>query len=161
MPRLFVFLLWTVLAGSVSVQAQGFTDVSNVAVFRYAAPGEPTKDIRVWGAVRTAGIYQVESDATLLDVLTLAGGPAIPTTSDRVEQTVRVEVLRNPNGARSVVLATTLDALTDEDVTLPDLRDGDLVSLTSETRQRFTWRDVISVASSAASIALLVIRITE
>ena len=158
---LFVLMLWIGVTGTASVQAQGLTAASGVAVFRYAAPGQPTMDIRVWGAVRSAGIYQVEYGTSLLDVLTLAGGPALPSETDRIEQNVRVEVLRDPAGTRSVVLAATLDELTDPDVRLPELQDGDLVTLTSESRQRFTWRDALSVTSSVASLALLILRIVE
>jgi len=156
-----VLMLWIGMAGAASVQAQGLTTASGVAVFRYAAPGEPTMDIRVWGAVRSAGIYQVEEETTLLDVLTLAGGPALPAETDRTEQTVRVQVVRDPAGARTVVLASTLDDLTDPGVRLPGLQDGDLVTLTLESRQRFTWRDALSVTSSVASVVLLVLRISE
>jgi hypothetical protein len=159
--RLSALLLFVGALGAASAQAQGLTAASGVAVFRYAAPGEPTMDIRVWGAVRSAGVYQVEEEATLLDVLTLAGGPALPAETDRTEQTVRVEVVRDPSGARTVVLATTLGELTDQDVTLPELQDGDLVTLTPESRQRFTWRDALSVTSSLASVVLLVLRIVE
>jgi hypothetical protein len=159
--RLTALLLFVGVLGAAPAQAQGLTAASGVAVFRYAPPGEPTMDIHVWGAVRSAGIYQVERTATLVDVLTVAGGPALPAETDRAEQTVRVEVVRDPAGARTVVLAAKLDALTGQDVTLPELEDGDLVTLTSESRQRFTWRDALSVTSSVASLALLILRIVE
>ena len=70
-------------------------------------------------------------------------------------------MVRDPSGARDLVLATTLGELTDRDVTLPELQDGDLVTLTPESRQRFTWRDALSVTSSLASVALLILRIVE
>ena len=161
LARLSALLLLVGALGAASAQAQGLTAASGVAVFRYAPPGEPTMDIRVWGAVRSAGIYQVEYETSLLDVLTLAGGPALPAETDRTEQTVRVQVVRDPSGARTVVLAAELGELTDRDVVLPDLQDGDLVTLTPESRQRFTWRDALSVTSSVASLALLILRIVE
>jgi hypothetical protein len=159
--RLSALLLFVGTLGAASAQAQGLTAASGVAGFRYAAPGEPTMDIRVWGTVGSTGVYQVEPDTNLLELLTLAGGPAIPAESDRTVQTVHVELIRNPTGARTVVLKTTLNELTNQDTLFPDLQDGDLVVLTLETRQRFTWREVLSVTSSVASLALLVLRLVE
>lgn len=159
--RLSLLLFCFVLACAGPTHAQSITTSSGVAVYRYANPGQPTMDIRIWGAVRSPGVYQVELDADLLDVLTLAGGPAIPSEDDRSVRSVRVEVLRNPAGVRSVVLETTLDALTAQEAPLPDLQDGDLVSLSVNTRQRFTWRDALSVTTSIAALAVLVLRLVE
>lgn len=157
--RLLLLLCCFALAGTGSAHAQAITTNSGVAVFRYANPGQPTMDIRVWGAVRSPGVYQVERDADLLDVLTLAGGPAIPSEDDRSVRSVNVEILRETAGTRAVVVATTLAALTALDTPLPDLQDGDLVSLSVQTRQRFTWRDALSVTTSVAALAVLILRI--
>lgn len=141
--------------------AQGVPAASGVAVYRYAQPGQPTKDIQVWGAVRSPGVYQVERDADLLTLLTIAGGPAVPSTDDRAVRNVSVRVVRDPGGARTVVLDTTLDALTSDAAPLPALQHGDLVSLAVETRQRFTWRDALSITTSVAALAVLILRIVE
>ena len=157
--RFFLLLSCLVLAGP--VHAQTLTTSSGVAVFRYANPGQPTMDVRVWGAVRSPGVYQVERDTDLIDVLTLAGGPAIPAEDDQSVRNVEVQILRETAAGRTVVLTSTLDALTAQDMPIPDLQDGDLVSLTAQTRQRFTWRDALSVTASVAGLALLIIRLVE
>lgn len=141
--------------------AQNLSGVSGVAVYRYADPGEPTKEIQLWGAVRNPGIYQVEREADLLTLLTLAGGPAVATEDERTSRKTSVRVVRQPASARTVVLDASLDELTTEARPLPPLEDGDLVTLTSEVRQRFTWRDALSITSSAASLAVLILRIVE
>lgn len=141
--------------------AQGVPAASGVAVYRYAEPGQTTKDVQVWGAVRNPGVYQIERDADLLTLLTIAGGPAVATTDDRTVRNVSVRVVRDPGAARTVVLDTTLDALTSDPAPLPALQHGDLVSLTVEVRQRFTWRDALSVTTSAAALAVLILRIVE
>ena len=159
--RLPLLLVCLVLAGLSPAYGQTLTTSSGVAVFRYANPGQPTMDIRVWGAVRSPGVYQVERDTDLIDVLTLAGGPAIPSEDDRSVRNVSVEVLRGTGAGRTPVLTTTLDALTARDMPLPELQDGDLVSLVLQSKQRFTWRDALSVTSSVAGLALLILRLVE
>lgn len=159
--RLSLLLFCCVLAYAEPTHAQAITTNSGVAVYRYANPGQPTMDVRIWGAVRSPGVYQVERDTDLLDVLTLAGGPAVPAEDDRSVRSVELQVLRDPAGARTVVLATTLGELTTQDTPLPGLQDGDLVSLSVQTRQRFTWRDALSVTSSVAALAVLVLRLVE
>lgn len=156
-------LLLIVVLGSTAspVLSQGLTDASGVAVFRYAEPGRATKAVQIWGAVRNAGVYQVERDTGLLSLLTLAGGPLVGVEDDRNVRSIQVRVIRDPSTARTVVLDTTLDALTTETVAIPSLEDGDLVTLTAQTRQRFTWRDALAVTASVASLAVLVLRIVE
>lgn len=160
MASRLVLLLVLLLAGA-GAHAQVLGGASGVAVYRYAEPGQMTKDVQVWGAVRSPGIYQVERDTDLLTVLTLAGGPAVSTEDDRTVRNVTVRVIREPGSARTLLLDTTLGALTSGDLPLPELRDGDLVSLTAETRQRFTWRDALSVTSSLGTLALVILRIVE
>ena len=159
MFRLALFLL--VIGIAPSTRAQGLTDASGVAVFRYAEPGRPTKAVQIWGAVRNAGVYQVERETGLLSLLTLAGGPLVGVEDDRNVRSIQVRVIRDPSTARTVVLDTSLDALTTEAVAIPALEDGDLVTLTAQTRQRFTWRDALTVTASVASLAVLVLRIVE
>ena len=144
-----------------TLYAQGLTSTASVSVFRYAEPGQPTKAIQVWGAVRSPGVYQVELDTGLLTVLTIAGGPATGMEDDRTVRNVTVQIIRDPSTARTVVAETTLEALTSEAVPMPDLQDGDLVSLTARSRTRFTWREALSITSTVASLAVLVLRLVE
>lgn len=141
--------------------AQGLTAATGVAVYRYAEPGRPTKDIQIWGAIRSAGVYQVELDTGLLTLLTLAGGPLVAAEDDRAVRSISVRIVRDPSTARTVVLDTSLDALTSETTPIPALEDGDLVTLTAQTRQRFTWRDALSITSSVAALTILILRIVE
>ena len=159
MRRLAVLVSIFFVGGAVS--AQTLPSASGVALYRYAEPGELTKEVQLWGAVRSPGIYQLQRDADLLLLLTLAGGPALAAESDREVREVNVRVVRDPSGARSVVLDAPLGALTSEATPLPGLQDGDLVTLTAQTRQRFTWRDALSITTSAASLAVLILRIVE
>ena len=156
----FAFLLLVLSFGG-GAAGQNLAGISGVAVYRYAEPGELTKEIQLWGAVRNPGIYQVERGADLLTLLTLAGGPAVSTEDARTSRKTSVRVIRQPAGARTVVLDASLEELTSEPRPLPALEDGDLVTLTSEVSQRFTWRDALSITSSAASLAVLILRIVE
>lgn len=156
---LLLVLLLGVLAPT--LRAQGVTTISGVSVFRYAEPGMSTEDIRVWGAVRSPGIYQIEPTTDLLTLLTLAGGPLIAGEDDRTIREVDVRVIREPEGVREIVLDLPLDDLLSTDAQLPDLQDGDLVSLRARSQQRFTWRDALSIATTVGTAVLLGLRISE
>ena len=144
-----------------TVYAQGVTTITGVSVFRYAEPGTATEDIRVWGAVSRPGIYQVEPTTDLLTLLTLAGGPLVVGEDDRTIREVDVRVFREPEGVREIVLDASLEDLLDTDIALPNLQDGDLVSLRLRSQQRFTWRDALSIATTVGTAVLLGLRISE
>jgi hypothetical protein len=158
--RLSLFPLVVLLvAASGTVQAQLVTASPGVAVYRYAEPGQPTMDVKVWGAVRTPGIFQVELDSDLLDVLTLAGGPLYDREVPNVERTVTVRLSRGSQGARSIVFEQPLDDLVTQAISMPALQDGDVVSVEVDVRQRFGWRDGLTLLSTAGTVAVLVLNI--
>lgn len=155
-----LFGLLVVTLGS-ECYAQMVTSSPQVAVYRYAVPGRPTMDIRVWGGVRTPGVYQVELETDLLEVITYAGGPLVGVESDREERDVYVQLVRGDSGGREVVVEDELEALVTGGVAYPDLQDGDIVSLRVETRQRFQLRDAAVFTSSLGTLALVIIRIID
>lgn len=159
MLRPLLLVLALLLGGG--AYAQGVPAASGVAVYRYAEPGQPTKDIQVWGAVRSPGVYQVERDADLLTVLTLAGGPIAGVETNREERTVYVQIARGKAGSRELVFEESLDRLLAHNVSYPEPQDGDIVSLRVEARQRFQLRDAAVLVSSLGTLALVILRLVE
>jgi protein involved in polysaccharide export with SLBB domain len=154
----WALLLAVLLGGAAAAEAQLVTASPGVSVYRYAEPGQPTMDIRVWGAVRTPGVYQVERDTDLVELLTLAGGPLYDREIPNVERTVTVRLSRGESG-RQVVFEAPLAALFAEATVPPALQPGDVISVDVEVRQRFGWRDTLAVVSSVGTLAVIVLNI--
>ena len=132
-----------------------------VAVFRFAEQGQPVMAVDVWGSVRQTGRYFVQQGTGLVDLITIAGGPALPAETEQVVRGVTVEVSRAAEAERSVIFTAELDALTAGGVFLPSLLDGDVVTVRTSVSQRFTWLDGLTVAASVASLALIILRVTN
>ncbi|PEN12633.1 hypothetical protein CRI94_14050 [Longibacter salinarum] len=165
-------LLFACLLSTADASAQRFGRIedtqSNVAYFYHAQPGEATVQVSVWGTIPRPGIYEV-SDSTDLDkLLTMAGGaPVEPRQAKRDPATITVRVYRpnsttgtSPESDRTLQFEAKLDEMLNGSVVYPTLRDDDIIVVeTILPRQRFTWRDAISVLSSAGTLTLLALRI--
>ena len=160
MPLLAAGLFFSLLAVA-PAYAQIAPSTQGAAVYRYVEPGNPTMDVRVWGAVGRPGVYQVARDTDLIALLTLAGGPMISVDDDRVRRNVSVQVTRGDGASRARVAEMPLEELTFGTARLPDLQNGDVVTVNVVSRSRFTWRDALTVVSSAGTVALLVLRISD
>ena len=142
------------LADGAAVPAIGDGDL---VVVRTSGAGRVAVPVDVWGAVGDPGRYEVAPGATLVDVLTLAGGPLLATDDDRVSRTATVTLTRAASGGRAPVYRGTLEDL---EARAPlAVEPGDLVSVRLSQRQRFTWRDALTVATGTASVAVLLLRL--
>lgn len=134
---------------------------SNVAYFYHARPGEATVQVSVWGTIPRPGIYEVPDTTDLDKLLTMAGGaPLEARQEDREPPSITVRVYRSAAGDRSKIFEAPLDEMLKGDASYPSLRDDDIVVVeTVRPKQPFGWRDVLSVASTLASLTLLGLRI--
>lgn len=160
------------LLSSPSTQAQQFGRIddtqSNVAYFYHAQPGEATVQVSVWGTIPRPGIYEV-SDSTDLDkLLTMAGGaPVSAREENRDPATIMVRVYRPGENAaaegdsdRTLLFESNLNKMLNGTASYPTFRDDDIVVVeTIRPRQRFTWREAISVLSSIGTLTLLGLRL--
>lgn len=165
-PLLVGLLAFTLMAGPAAGQRFGRIEdtQSNVAYFYHAQPGDATVQVSVWGTIPRPGIYEVPDSTDLDKLLTMAGGaPLEPRQENRDAATVNVRVYRpTPDSARSVLFASSIEAMLSEDTDYPLLRDDDIIVIeTIQPRRRFTWRDVLSVLSSVGTVTLLALRIFD
>lgn len=140
-----------------------------VQPFEYARPGQPTMTLYIWGAVSRPGIWHVEREATLVEILSLANVQAGGSEGEgvRVERFLRVY---RGSGApptagafpsRDLVYEVPLEDLMSAQSAL-ELRDGDVLAVEVEThRTWFTLRNISSVIGTAASLTLLIIRLSD
>ncbi len=152
-----VAFLLLALAGP-SVAAQPIPP-GGAAVYRYAQPGQAVIAVHVWGAVRQPGWYEVQPATTLDQVLSLAGGPVVGAEDPREERRVTLTLTRGAGAARAVVFASTLDALMASGAPVPALAQGDVLTLQTTVRPRFTWRDGLGVASAVGGLLVALTRL--
>ena len=160
------------LLSSSPTQAQQFGRIddtqSNVAYFYHAQPGEATVQVSVWGTIPRPGIYEVPDSTDLDKLLTMAGGaPVGARQENRDPATIMVRVYRPGENAaaeadseRTLLFESNLNKMLNGMASYPTFRDDDIVVVeTIRPRQRFTWRDAISVLSSVGTLTLLTLRI--
>ncbi|MDX1419437.1 MAG: hypothetical protein R3181_05670 [Rubricoccaceae bacterium] len=149
------------MAGPLSAVAQP-TVGQGVAVYRFAEPGQPVIAVDLWGTVRSTGRFFVREETTLVDLLTLAGGPLLQAETEQAVREVTVEVSRMQGSARAVVYASVLEDLTSGvEAAPPPLLDGDVVTVRTSIDQTFSWIDAISVVAAVASVTLVILRIAD
>jgi hypothetical protein len=131
------------------------------AYYYYARTGDVTQLVYVWGGVAFPGLYEVPADTRLTAVLSLAGGPRFEERPRRSKRTVRVRVLRNQGGTQALIYRGVMQ----NEMVVPDpdpaLRDGDTIVVESETRERFTFRDVFPVIAAIASVTIAIERLVN
>jgi len=164
---LFIGLALAVSIGSIAPGAVA----QEVQPYEYARPGQPTMTLYVWGAVSRPGIWVVEREASLVEVLSLVNIQAEGGLQEGVRENRFLRIYRGsgadgtsggPYSERSLVFETPLDDVRVSSQPPSGLRDGDILSVEVERRRTwFTLRNVTSVLGAAASITLLIIRLGE
>ena len=150
-------------AGVQPVQAQEFTrseeTETNMAYFYYAQPAEATIQVELWGAGQP-GLYEVPDGTGLRRLLILAGGVNLGRRQENQKPPrVTVRLYRNDNARDEPILEAQLEEILQNQRDVPQLREDDVVVVDVVQRSRFTWRDGLSIFTTAASLALLILRI--
>ena len=121
------------------------------------APTDITIEVKVWGSLQYPGFYEVPQGTRLSTLVTLAGGPQVV----RDAQTRRTYTIRlwrpQPNGGPHQTISET--RMEDEVLVLnedPVLLPRDIVVVDEVVKQRFGWRDMLSIVTAIAGIALVV-----
>lgn len=134
---------------------------TNAPLYYFLRPGEATTRVYLWGSIPAPGYYEVGPGVTLEQLLTLSGGPLIPTESQgsRVETTVRL--YRQQDGARALLYERGLVEFLQRPADAPDLVDGDVVVVESVTNEVFNWRDALTITTAVLALAIAVDRLAS
>lgn len=129
---------------------------------RYAPPGVPTQTIYIWGSVGVPGVWRVEQDIDLVELLSAARLTGVGRDDPGVRESNRIQVYRRSGGeGRELVYEASLDDVLSPGATYPTLQDQDVIEVETVTRNRFGFRDAISLIGTGASLTLLVLRIVS
>ncbi len=134
---------------------------SPAAYYNYSEPGDVTILVNVWGTVRNPGLYEVPRGTTLSTLFSVAGGPSIAQRRRRESRTIEVRLVRNEGGGRHPIFHSVMEnevVVAEDD---PVLQEGDVLTVETVTRQGVSWRDLFPVIGAAASMALIVERLTR
>lgn len=145
-------------SGVLLVQAQVLPEQEGarpVAFYKYLERGESAIQVNVWGDVNAAGRYEVKVGTGLLELLFLAGAPTERSLSDREIRTSVIRLSRKSGDRWQVVLETPLENLLNLQQPDPTLQDEDILKIETRVRQRFNWRDLLTVVGTLGTLALL------
>ncbi len=150
------------LAGA--AHAQRFERIEDIntnvnSYYYFVRPGEATMEISVWGTVESPGAYQIGTEYDLGMVLSLAGGPEFGVRQERSERRVTLELYRGQAGTRSLVYEASLNQAVSAPERYPSLQDGDVLIVETLERDRFSWRDALTIVAGVATLTLAVERI--
>ena len=114
------------------------------------------RGVYVWGAVREPGYFEVGPGVDAVRLLALAGGPVGDgVRDDRQTAETTVTILRPGQGT---VYESTLETFV-TGAGVPDLAAGDAVQVEVVRRNRFTFRDGLSIVGSVAAVLLVAIQV--
>ena len=131
---------------------------SGAAFYRYQDPGEFTMRVQAWGNVRHPGLYEIGRESRLSRLLSLSGGPVLSERRTHERRRVFVRLVRPAQGNAPIFeqeMAGDIEWLRED----PVLQEGDVVTLSVVTREGPTWRDYVTIGTSAASLALSAVSI--
>lgn len=121
------------------------------AFFSIAKPGELTMQVNVWGMVNHPGRYEISITTDLLQLISLAGGPAPDADIDAVKIT---RFLKTESGITRGEYTVDLSDLYRVNESSLVLQPGDTI-----TMDRTSWvaiRDIVGIVTSVAVITATV-----
>ena len=157
---LLVCFLLAAAAADVTAQEQRFERVADTetnieSYYYYVQSGAAFIEVRVLGTVRAPGLYVLAEDTNVGQILALSGGPVLDARQGSTERTVIVRHFRPQNGQERLLHEEEFveGAFSGTD-SFPDPASGDVLTVEVIERQRFVWRDLLTVVNTLAVIAL-------
>jgi hypothetical protein len=123
----------------------------NPAIQDYGRPGMPRITIYVWGNAQT-GVWTVEEGLSMLEVVSATSRVGLDERNPERRQIHTLRLFRNGNRSGDPEFEARLEDVFSRSVTLPELRERDVLVIETRTRRRLSWRDLNQVAGTAASV---------
>lgn len=136
--------------------------VANIQSFNYFfKQGELTIQSTVVGPVGQPGVYIVPVGTDLGELFDLAGGINLPPRASNQSRRITFRLYRNVEGSRSVIYESDFDEFVGSPGAYPEIQDGDLLHVDVVVKTGFSWRDALSVVTTASALVILIERIAN
>lgn len=145
-------------AGVASAQVVGRyeqTQSNAVPWYYYVTPGSRTIQVEVLGAVQAPGLYELNDDTSLNQLLALTGGPTMGPRATRTRRTVTLYLFRPSSGSMEPIYESDILEGSLYSPDYPPLREGDVLRVDVVERTRFNWRDALQIITAGASAYLV------
>ena len=129
-------------------------------VNRYASPGSSTIQVYVWGSVRNPGIWRIEPNLDLVELLSAVGVAGVGEDQLDFSQHVNLRIYRTIEGNRRMIYEERLDDVLAESATYPPLQESDVLEVETERRRQFGFQFFSQIVGTTATLALLILRLT-
>jgi len=129
--------------------------------FRYAMPGRTTIDVNVLGAVGKPGVWKISSDVDLIELLSVVQVPGTGRDEAGLRENVMINVYRTVEGVRTSAYSESLEQILSFGAGVPTLENGDVLVVITHTRKGFGFQRVIQTITAAASLSLLILRLSR
>ncbi|WP_410338163.1 hypothetical protein, partial [Longimonas sp.] len=121
------------------------------AIQDYGRPGVPRITIYVWGNAQS-GVWTVEEDASMLEVVSATSRVGLDERNPERRQVHTLRLFRDGNRSGDPEFEARLEDVFSRSVTLPELRERDVIVIETRTRRRLSWRDINQVTGTIASV---------
>lgn len=129
--------------------------------YNYSDPADVTILVNVWGTVRNPGLYEIPQGTSLSHLLSLSGGPIVSPRSRGHDRTIEVRLFRPEAGSRDVIFAMEMENEVIATRSDPALREGDVVTVETVTRERLRWRHIFPVIAAIGTVTIAVERLSR
>lgn len=133
---------------------QNQTISAGLPYYTWTKPGDVPIQVFVVGA--KSGIYQVALGTSIEELVVLSDNASSLLTTSEERREVNVKLLRESGSERRVIYEAPLGEVLTRTGGQPELQEGDVLEVEVKVKRRFGWNQILSVASTATSIALLI-----
>ena len=144
------------LATALPLKAQDLPLPEQSYINEFARPGQPTMTLYLWGSVGTTGIWRVERDVDLIQLLSVARVPGVGASQQDVRQNFILHIYREVNGERSQIYEEEIQNLIGGGAKpVPPLQSGDVLTVETQTRRRLNLNLVFTTLRTVSSFLSL------
>jgi hypothetical protein len=150
------------LGGASPAAAQGGPEGSlssgDSFTHRFAGPGQATMTVYLWGSVGRSGIWEIERDTEIVELLSAANVPGLGADQVETRERLLLRIYRQQSAERSEVYEESLEDVLETGTQAPQLQEGDVLVIETQTRRRLSLQTITRYVGTLSSVALLVLR---
>lgn len=129
-------------------------------IHTFARPGQSTIQIYILGSVGTPGIWRIEQDTDLIELLSAANVSGFGDNPADQSTRVNLRIYRTNSNTRSMVYEARLEDVLARGTTYPPLEAGDVIEVETNRRRVLGISLISQVIGAASSLTLLILRLT-